>query len=80
MAGSVIVPDEREAFIQNAKLENIIEKLHDKELISYFHHVIRDDGSIACYRFNFCYEKNDRSKIVIAIKDITDIVEWAHGE
>lgn len=79
MAGNVIVPEEREAFLQNAKLENIIEKLKNKELLSYFHHVLRDDGSRACYRFNFCHEQNDRSKIVLAIKDITDIVEWAHG-
>ena len=80
MAENVIVPEEREAFVQNAKLENVIEKLKDKELLSYFHHVRRDDGSIACYRFNFCYEQKDRSKIVLAIKDITDIVEWANGK
>lgn len=75
---NVIIPEEREAFIQNTKLETIIEKLNEKELLSYFHHVLRDDGSVACYRFNFCYEKNDHSKMVLAIKDITDIVEWAN--
>ncbi len=80
MAENVIVPEEREEFLQNAKLENIIEKLKAKELLSYFHHVLRDDGSNACYRFNFCYKKNDRSKVVIAIKDISDIVEWATGK
>ena len=78
MADNVIIPEERVTFIQNSKLENILEKLKEKELLSYFHHVIRDDGSIACYRFNFCYEQNDNSKIVIAIKDISDIVEWAN--
>ena len=77
MAENVIIPEEREAFIQNTKLEKIVEALKSKELISYFHHVLRDDGSRACYRFNFCYEQNDKSKIVLAIKDITDIVEWA---
>ena len=41
---------------------------------------LRDDGSIACYRFNFCYEQNDISKIVLAIKDISDIVEWARAK
>lgn len=76
----VIVPEEREDFIENCKLENIIEKLKNKGLLSYFHHVHRDDGSIACYRFNFCYEQDDESKIVIAIKDISDIVEWANGK
>ena len=80
MAENVIVPEERDAFLQNVKLENIIEKLKDKELLSYFHHVLRDDGSRACYRFNFCYAQNDRSKIVLAIKDISDIVEWANGK
>ncbi len=79
MAENVIVPEEREAFLEHAKLENIIEKLKGKELLSYFHHVLRDDGSRACYRFNFCYTQNDRSKIVLAIKDISDIVEWANG-
>lgn len=77
MAENVIVPEERDAFLQNHKLEKIIEKLNDKELLSYFYHARRDDGSIACYRFNFCYEQNDRTKIVLAIKDISDIVEWA---
>ena len=80
MANEVIVPEEREDFIQKTKLETIVEELRDKELLSYFHHVRRDDGSIACYRFNFCYEQNDNSKIVLAIKDISDIVEWAHGK
>lgn len=80
MAENVIVPEERDAFLQNVKLENIIEKLKDKELLSYLHHVLRDDGSRACYRFNFCYAQNDRSKIVLAIKDISDIVEWANGK
>ena len=79
LAENVIVPEEREAFIQNTELEKIIDELNNKELLSYFHHVLRDDGSVACYRFNFCYEQNDRSKIVIAIKDISDIVEWANG-
>ena len=79
MADNVIVPEEREAFLHNCKLENVIEKLKEKELLSYFHHVRRDDGSIACYRFNFCYEQNNNSKTVLAIKDITDIVEWAQG-
>ncbi len=78
MLQHVIVPEEREAFAQNARLENIIEKLKDQELLSYFHHVLRDDGSIACYRFNFCYSQNDQSKIVLAIKDISNIVEWAN--
>ncbi len=77
MVENVIVPEEREAFIQNTKLEKIVEALRDKELLSYFHHVLRDDGGIACYQFNFCYEENDKSKIVLAIKDISDIVEWA---
>ncbi len=80
MVHNVIVPEERELFSNNTKLENVIEKLKDKELLSYFHHVLRDDGGVACYRFNFCYEQNDRSKIVLAIKDISDIVEWAHGK
>ncbi|MDO5155067.1 MAG: GGDEF domain-containing protein [Eubacteriales bacterium] len=80
MANSVIVPEEREEFIQNHQLERIIEELNHKELLSYFHHVLRDDGSRACYRFNFCYEQNNRTKIVLAIKDISDIVEWAHGK
>ena len=80
MAENVIVPEERDVFLQNVKLENIIEKLKDNELLSYLHHVLRDDGSRACYRFNFCYEQNDRSKIVLAIKDISDIVEWANGK
>lgn len=80
MADNVIVPEEREAFIKHSKLENVLEELKEKELLSYFHHVCRDDGSVACYRFNFCYEQNDRSKIVLAIKDITDIVEWANGK
>lgn len=80
MAENVIVPAEKEAFIQNMKLEKIVEALSDQDLVSHFHHVRRDDGSIACYRFNFCYEQNDRSKIVLAIKDITDIVEWAKGK
>ena len=37
------------------------------------------------YGISFCpycgrslYEQNDKSKIVLAIKDITDIVEWAN--
>lgn len=77
MAENVIVPEEREAFIQNTELGKIVDKLSDRDLLSYFHHVCRDDGSIASYRFNFCYEQNDRSKIVLAIKDISDIVEWA---
>ena len=77
MMENVIVPEEREIFAQNTKLETIVEKLNDTELISYFNHVLRDDGSKACYRFNFCYEQNDRSKIVLAIQDISDIVEWA---
>ena len=80
MVENVIVPEEREDFRQKTKLENIIEALKDKELISYFHHVIRDDGSTACYRFNFCYAQDDNSKIVLAIKDISDIVEWANGK
>lgn len=80
MVENVIVPEEREAFIQNTKIETIIEKLKDKELLSYFHYVLRDDGSSACYRFIFCYEQNDRSKVVFAIKDISDIVEWANGK
>ena len=79
MADEVIVPEERDEFIEHVKLETIVEELKEKELLSYFHHVRRDDGSKACYRFNFCYEQNDRSKIVLAIKDISDIVEWAHG-
>ena len=79
MADEVIVPEEREEFIRNTQLESVIKKLSDQELVSYFHHVRRDDGTKACYRFNFCYEQNDRSKIVLAIKDISDIVEWAHG-
>ena len=79
MINNVIAPEERELFSNNTKLENVIEKLKEKELLSYFHHVHRDDGSIACYRFNFCYEQNNKSKIVLAIKDITDIVEWAQG-
>ena len=77
MAENVIVPEERNDFIQETKLEKIIEALKGKDLLSYFHHVLRDDGSRACYRFNFCYEHNDNSKIVLAIKDISDIVEWA---
>ena len=77
MANEVIVPEEREDFIQKTKLETIVEALKEKELVSYFHHVCRDDGSVASYRFNFCYEENDNSKIVLAIKDISDIVEWA---
>lgn len=77
MADEVIVPEEREEFLENHQVDKIVEALKDRELLSYFHHVIRDDGSIACYRFNFCYEQNNRSKIVIAIKDISDIVEWA---
>ena len=77
MAENVIVPEEREVFAENTKLEKVVDALKDKELISYFHHVLRDDGSVACYRFNFCYEENDNSKIVIAIKDISDIVAWA---
>ena len=77
MAEEVIVPEERESFLHNCKLEKILEKLENRDLLSYFHHVLRDDGSLACYRFNFCYEENDRSKIVLAIKDISDIVEWA---
>ena len=80
MAENVIVPEEREAFIQNTKLEKIIETLKERELLSYFHHVLRDDGSIACYRFNFCYDQDGKSKIVLAIKDISDIVEWASGK
>lgn len=80
MANEVIVPEEREDFIQKTKLETIIESLKEKELLSYFQHVRRDDGSTACYRFNFCYEENDNSKIVLAIKDISDIVEWAKGK
>ena len=79
MADKVIIPEEREDFIQKTKLETIVEELKDKELLSYFQHVSRDDGSVACYRFNFCYEENDNSKIVLAIKDISDIVEWAKG-
>ena len=78
MAENVIVPEEREAFIKNTKIEKILEELKDKELLSYFHHVLRDDGSIASYRFNFCFAENDKSKIVLAIKDISDIVEWAN--
>lgn len=80
IAKKLIVPEERELYATEFNLGNIIETLNDKELVSYFHHVIRDDGSIACYRFNFCYEQNDRSKIVLAIKDISDIVEWANGK
>lgn len=80
MRDNVIVPEEREVFSQHADLDNVLERLEEKELLSYFHHVRRDDGSTACYRFNFCYEQNDRTKIVLAIKDISDIVEWAHGE
>lgn len=68
----VIVPEEREAFVKKTKLSTIIDELRDKELLSYFQHVRRDDGSVACYRFNFCYEENDNSKIVLAIKDITE--------
>ena len=79
MADEVIIPEEREGFIQKTKLETIVEELKDRELLSYFQHVHRDDGSVACYRFNFCYEENDNSKIVLAIKDISDIVEWAKG-
>ena len=77
---NVIVPEEGEIFSQNTRLEKIIENLREKELLSYFHHVIRDDGGVACYRFNFCYAQNDRSKIVLAIKDISDIVDWASGK
>ena len=80
MAENVIVPEERAIFRETHKLEKIVEALNNKDLLSYFHHALRDDGSIACYRFSFCYEQNDRSKIVIAIKDITDIVEWASGK
>ena len=80
MANNVIVPEQREAFIQNTKIEKVIEALEDKELLSCFHHVLCDDGSIACYRFNFCYEQDDKSKIVLAIKDISDIVEWANNK
>ena len=77
IAKRLIVPEEREAFLGEFRLDRVIEQLNNKELLSYFHHVISDDGKIVCYRFNFCYEQNDRSKIVLAIKDITDIVEWA---
>ena len=80
MADNVIVPEERESFIERHQLKKIIEELNNKELLSYFHHARRDDGSIACYRFNFCYEQNDRSKIVLAINDISDIVDWANGK
>ncbi|MBQ0042558.1 MAG: GGDEF domain-containing protein [Lachnospiraceae bacterium] len=80
IAENVIVPEEREDFIRNLQLDKIVEALKEKELLSYFNHVLRDDGSMACYRFNFCYEQNNQSKIVLAIKDITDIVEWAHGK
>ena len=73
----IIVPEEREAFEEEFTLERVIEELKDKDLVSYFHHVITDEGHIACYRFNFCYEENDYSKMVLAIKDITDIVDWA---
>lgn len=79
VAEQVVVPAERESFIENCKLEKITEELNNKELLSYFYHVSRDDGSIACYRFNFCYEQNDKSQIVLAIKDISDIVAWANG-
>ncbi len=79
MAENVIVPEEKELFVKNVKLDKIKERLKEKELLSFFHHVLRDDGSVACYRFNFCYEQNDKTKMVIAIKDITDIVEWAKG-
>jgi len=80
MAEKVIVPEEREAFLEEFKLENVMAALRNKDLISHFHHVICDDGTIACYRFNFCYEQKDSSKIVLAIKDITDIVDWATGK
>ncbi len=80
MAEKLIVPEERDAFIEEFKLNRVIEELQKKDLLSYFHHVISDDGQIACYRFNFCYEQNDNSKIVLAIKDISDIVEWAEGK
>lgn len=43
-------------------------------------HVRRYDGTIASYRFNLCYGQKDRSKIVLAIKDISDIVEWARNK
>lgn len=78
MARTVIVPEEREVFRETHRLGKIVEALKDKELLSYFHHVVCDDGHIACYRFNFCYEQNDNSKVVLAIKDISDIVEWAN--
>ena len=73
------MPEEREDFIKKTKLETIVEALREKDLLSYFQHVRRDDGSVASYRFNFCYEENDYSKIVLAIKDISDIVQWANG-
>ena len=79
MAENVIVPEEREEFREKHQLGKIIEELKDKELVSHFNHVICDDGHIACYRFNFCYEQDDKSKVVLAIKDISDIVEWANG-
>lgn len=80
MAENVIVPEEREVFRETHQLSRIIDSLKDKELVSHFHHVICDDGHIACYRFNFCYEQDDKSKVVLAIKDISDIVEWANGK
>ena len=80
MAENVIVPAEKESFVENHQLVKIVAALKDTELLSYFQHVRRDDGSIACYRFNFCYEQNDKTKIVLAIKDISDIVEWASAK
>ena len=80
MAENVIVPAEKESFVENHQLVKIVAALKGTELLSYFQHVRRDDGSIACYRFNFCYEQNDKTKIVLAIKDISDIVEWASAK
>ncbi len=79
LMAETIIPAEKASFIDNFQLNTIVEGLKDKELLSFFHHVIRDDGEIACYRFNLCYEQNDKSKIVLAIKDISDIVEWAQS-
>ncbi|MCC8045342.1 MAG: GGDEF domain-containing protein [Clostridiales bacterium] len=83
-----VAEDQIEEFIAETNLLNLRKQLQTKKAVSYFYRLkpeLRKGTSDSYGKFSFCLPQQDDHTIILATKDITDIVRWTqngfhHGE
>lgn len=81
-ASHYLAEDQLDTFMKETNLLEIRKQLQDKKAVSYLYRmkpVLRNGDGYSYGKFTFCLSSTDSSTIILASKDITNIVQWTQN-